>query len=48
MRFVLDQMAQGVTLGKVAEELVAKFPKRFASWDEGFGYATRLSLKYSA
>jgi type I protein arginine methyltransferase len=46
--FALTQMAQGVTLGKVAEELVARFPTRFRSWDEGLGYAAQLSLKYSA
>jgi protein arginine N-methyltransferase 1 len=47
MHFALGQMAQGVTLNTVADELVAKFPKRFASWDDGFAYASRLSVKYS-
>jgi protein arginine N-methyltransferase 1 len=46
--FALGRMAEGITLGDVAEELVARFPKRFASWDEGFGYVARLSQKYSA
>lgn len=45
--FALGQMAQGVSLGKVAEELVARFPKRFRSSDEGLGYAAQLSAKYS-
>jgi hypothetical protein len=35
-------------LGDIARELVASYPKRFASWDEGFGYVAGLSAKYSA
>ena len=47
VHFALGRMAQGVTLGEVAEELVAEFPMRFPSWDEGLRYAARLSAKYS-
>jgi protein arginine N-methyltransferase 1 len=47
MRFALAQMAQGVTLSDLAGELSAKFPERFRTWEDGFGYAARLSAKYS-
>jgi type I protein arginine methyltransferase len=47
VQFVLGQMSEGVTLGEIAVELTAKFPKRFRTWNEGLAYAARLSTRYS-
>lgn len=44
---VIAGMAQSLSLGQIADLLVAQFPRRFNDVAEALGHATRLSLKYS-
>lgn len=46
VRFALEEIARGITLEQLGKGLAERFPTRFASWEDGFDYATGLSLKY--
>lgn len=47
-RTVIEAMAQAQSLGKIAADLAARFPRRFASATAALSYVAKLSVKYTA
>ncbi len=45
--FVLSRMAEGVSVGEIAKQLVESFPERFPEWRDAMGRVGDLSRKYS-
>jgi protein arginine N-methyltransferase 1 len=46
-RFILQQMAEALPLGEIAQQLVQQFPQRFSHWQAALSYVGELSQKYS-
>ena len=46
-QMALGRMAEGAALGEIARELHARFPARFATWEQALTHAGRLSDRYA-
>lgn len=46
-RAILESMERGAALGAIATELVARFPARFARWEDALARAGDLSVRYA-
>jgi hypothetical protein len=44
---ILAAMAQSRSLGQIAADLAAQFPRRFPDAGKALKYAARLSMRYS-
>ena len=46
-RLILQQMAEGLSLDRIAQDVATRFPRRFPSWQEALNHVADLSVKYS-